>query len=403
MKHFRGLIKMNLKTNKTVSLSLQKDFPIDKETHKILCDINYANYTNNELKIAVANLFNNKVSLVESSVRKVGNDLLTMVVTANRISKPFKLSDTTRQITANIITDLVDNTVWEIVSVDGKKRMILKSDLDFNSLFRESDRIRTEATLYNAPEINVDNYVSFYKDKKVTSGFVFSINKNNVTITDRECNRHEVNSNAVLDVADLSETEMQQLLASFDKSDATKVLDYYKILYKNTAFFNKLDTLVGVRVKDGINGKFESTMVLSGFEGDDISNIKDELKDYLIDLAIEDLEDEMSTRTLGEDEEDVIEDLDGNLDGELVDEDELEYDEDIDDDEAKDEPRVSISEEEVLEDEEIESEVKPSIKQNNNSIDITLESDYNDLDVNDMTNDELIAVLSEVIKESEGK
>jgi len=286
-----------LEFKKKITLNLQKVYDISKNTKKVLCEVNSPEYTYNEIKSAAIDLFANKVSMVKSSFRKVADNFVTFIVMPNKISKPYDKAKY-KTISSDIVSDVQDNSIWKVVDVDGEKRIVLMDDQNFNKIFETSNRVATFAAVYKEPKADVNDYVSFYSTKadKLMSGLVTENNEDSLIVLDRNCVYHKITSSAVVDVADLHNTSISVCLANLTQAMGDKVLEYYKKLYDNTDFFDKLDELVGIDVSKQDD---KSLMVTSTILDDaTIEDIKNQLREFFL--------------TIDQNEEDV-----GNTDGDF--------------------------------------------------------------------------------------
>jgi len=271
-----------LNFKKRVSLNLQKVFDISKNVKKVMCEVNTNDYTFNDIKSAAIDLFTVKASMVKSTYRQVADNYVSFVLMPNKISKPYDKTKY-KTISSDIISDIQDNSIWKVVDVDGEKRIVLIDDQNFNNIFKASTRISTFAAMYEPPKAAINDYVSFYsiKSNALVSGIVTEAEDDTSIIIDRNCKYHRIKNNAIIDVADMHNSSLNQCLSNLTETMGDNVLSYYKMLYDNTAFFDKLDELVGIDVKSNKGG---DTMTIQSalLDEDTINNMKDVIKDYFI-------------------------------------------------------------------------------------------------------------------------
>lgn len=303
-----------------VSLALQKTKPLGNGAYKILCEVSRIDYSAADLKKAVSKTFNNKVSLVENTVTKKDEKLLGMIVKANVRSMAFdpeNLPAGKKMVTASICTDVNDNSIWEVVGTGKEKRLVLKADEGFDKIFEHSNRICTAAVLDKPVEVLSGDYISFYspKDNAIKAGFALVSNDDEIEVIDREDNTFEVDPEEVIESADLTKFDKNPVQAALDNNELDKIRDYISILFKDTEFFNTLDELLKADRKLNEEDRFpHSTMASTNLD-----EIKQEIKDFLINDAISDLRNELLNSK--EPEEEVVEEEiipeEGNFDGDI--------------------------------------------------------------------------------------
>lgn len=447
-----------------ISLTLQKSVKLGNGAYKIMCSTSSSNINTKNLKKALTKLFGNKIALVEGTVKQRGENLISMIVKATVRTKALKetLPENMKRVTANIVADVNDNSIWEIVSVNGEKRLVLKDEQDFDKIFAHNNRICTAAALDKGIDLQQGDYVAFYnKDtNSVCSGYLLIADDDSMVVIDRELEEHPVVEDEILEAADLTdlnrnpvdlqeelleeveekepeydfdeEEEQAPVTASLTKSAASKILDYMKILFKDTEFYDELDRLVGVRSKEGEDGKYQSTLVEAGVLDGDFDDIKSKIKNFLINQSVDELREELAdTDSEIEDIEEVKEES-ANADGDIDFATEEEMVEESDVNNADEKPafvqddcyQLGGEEDLPVEEIEVDMEEKPEIEQiaeeveapveeeqptddellDEEEIEVVSESeldegDFEEVEVKDLSDEELVNQLQEALKE----
>ena len=380
---------------RNISLALQRYSTVGKDSYKLLCESAYKDFTDKEVIRSVAQLFNNKVSVIEGSIKRLPSNLVSFIVRANKRSFAYdenKLPAKFKKITASIIADTEDNSIWEVVSEGGKKRIVLKSNEHFEDLFKHNNRICTAAVHNYSVPAQLGDYVAYYDNKShsVKAGYVTEVTEDPqfegqklFLITDDNMNDTMVNEELIMDAADLTDLGKNPVaLAALDEKGATDVKDYMKELFNDTEFYDNLKDLIGARRKLGTDGEYDNTIVASTEE--EIQQAKEVIKDFVFNEALNELKEELGAPTQTQEDE-VIEE-EANADGDL----DFASEEEMNDflaseKEAEEEPVQEVQEDSLEEGLEIPAEEEP----------IATEPEMEDVSVEDQTLDEDISETSE--------
>lgn len=380
---------------RNISLALQRYSTVGKDSYKLLCESAYKDFTDKEVIRSVAQLFNNKVSVIEGSIKRLPSNLVSFIVRANKRSFAYdenKLPAKFKKITASIIADTEDNSIWEVVSEGGKKRIVLKSNEHFEDLFKHNNRICTAAVHNYSVPAQLGDYVAYYDNKShsVKAGYVTEVTEDPqfegqklFLITDDNMNDTMVNEELIMDAADLTDLGKNPVaLAALDEKGATDVKDYMKELFNDTEFYDNLKDLIGARRKLGTDGEYDNTIVASTEE--EIQQAKEVIKDFVFNEALNELKEELGAPTQTQEDE-VIEE-EANADGDL----DFASEEEMNDflaseKEAEEEPVQEVQENSLEEGLEIPAEEEP----------IATEPEMEDVSVEDQTLDEDISETSE--------
>lgn len=380
---------------RNISLALQRYSTAGKDSYKLLCESAYKDFTDKEVIRSVAQLFNNKVSVIEGSIKRLPSNLVSFIVRANKRSFAYdenKLPAKFKKITASIIADTEDNSIWEVVSEGGKKRIVLKSNEHFEDLFKHNNRICTAAVHNYSVPAQLGDYVAYYDNKShsVKAGYVTEVTEDPqfegqklFLITDDNMNDTMVNEELIMDAADLTDLGKNPVaLAALDEKGATDVKDYMKELFNDTEFYDNLKDLIGARRKLGTDGEYDNTIVASTEE--EIQQAKEVIKDFVFNEALNELKEELGAPTQTQEDE-VIEE-EANADGDL----DFASEEEMNDflaseKEAEEEPVQEVQEDSLEEGLEIPAEEEP----------IATEPEMEDVSVEDQTLDEDISETSE--------
>lgn len=335
-----------------VSLALQKTVSLGNGSYKILCETSKKNPKFAEVKKAVSKLFNNKVSVVAGTVQNKSESLVSLIVKANVRSiayKDGKLPEGKKLVTASIAADVNDNSIWEVQGSGEDKRLVLKANDDFEKIFEHNNRICTASLNVKPVDVESGDYVAYYDAKSgaIKAGYAIVSEDDDITVIDQNMEETDVNPEEVLDSADLTDLEMNPVEAAFSAGDKSKVSDYMAKLYKNTDFFKRLNELMGVRVSEGTDGKYSSTMVTAGYE-ENLEQVKQEIKEMLVNDSIDELREEVLNTDIDE-----IDEVEGNMEGDIdfADAEEIEtYPEEIEAEEIEEDPKADMSEDEIIED-----------------------------------------------------
>lgn len=314
---------------RNISLALQRYSKVGKDSYKLLCESSYGDCTDKEVFRSVASLFSNKVSVIEGTVKRHPSNLVSFIVKENKRSFALKdgnLPKGMKQVTASIIASTEDNSIWEVVSDGRNKRVVLKSNENFEDVFKHNNRVCTAAVHNYNVAAQLGDYVSYYdaKTHSVKAGYVTEIKEDPMIeqekvflITDENENDTMVNEELIMDAADLTDLGKNPVaLAALDNKGAEDIKDYMKTLFKDTEFYDNLNQLIGARRKLGTEGDYENA-VLSSAES--IQNVKDEIKDFIFNEAIKDLKQELQVpeAEVEADAEEEIEIEDANSEGDI--------------------------------------------------------------------------------------
>lgn len=379
---------------RNISLALQRYSTVGKDSYKLLCESAYKDFSDKEVVRSVAQLFKNKVSVIEGSIKRLPSNLVSFIVRENKRSFAYDgktLPSKFKKITASIIADTEDNSIWEVVSEGGKKRIVLKSNEHFEDLFKHNNRICTAAVHNYSVPAQLGDYVAYYDNKShsVKAGYVTEVKEDPefedqklFLITDENMNDTMVNEELIMDAADLTDLGKNPVaLAALDEKGADDVKDYMKELFNDTEFYDNLKDLIGARRKLGTDGEYENTIVASTEE--EIQKAKDVIKDYVFNEALNELKQEIGAPSEVESNEEEVIEEEANADGDL----DFASEEEMNDFLAAEKEEEEVSEP-VMEDEESLEE----------GLEIPAEEEepvMEDISVEDQTLDEDIAEASE--------
>lgn len=373
-----------------ISLTLQKTVSLGNGSYKILCETSKKNPQAKEVRKAISKLFNNKVSVIESTIQDKGSSLVSMVVKANIRSIPYKegnLPEGKKMITASICADVNDDSIWEVQGTGSDKRLVLKAEDNFEKIFEHNNRICTASLVNFNTAVQSGDYISYYNSKANTikSGYAFIAEDESLVVVDRDLEEETIQPEEVIESADLTDLNMNPYIqASLDAEGSSKIKEYMKILFKNTDFYNKLDSLMNVRRSEGTDGKFTTTMVTAGYE-DNMDQIKEEIKEFLINDSIDELRDEVLNTNI-----EIFDEKEGNSEGDI----DFATEEEIEsyaDDEAKGD--AGEIEDIVSSEDEVDNEITFDMSEGNDdeeAKEVTVENLSNDL-----LNEEDITVTTE--------
>ena len=378
---------------RNISLALQRYSTVGKDSYKLLCESAYKDFSDKEVVRSVAQIFKNKVSVIEGSIKRLPSNLVSFIVRENKRSFAYDgktLPSKFKKITASIIADTEDNSIWEVVSEGGKKRIVLKSNEHFEDLFKHNNRICTAAVHNYSVPAQLGDYVA-YDDNKSHSvkAYVTEVKEDPefedqklFLITDENMNDTMVNEELIMDAADLTDLGKNPVaLAALDEKGADDVKDYMKELFNDTEFYDNLKDLIGARRKLGTDGEYENTIVASTEE--EIQKAKDVIKDYVFNEALNELKQEIGAPSEVESNEEEVIEEEANADGDL----DFASEEEMNDFLAAEKEDEEVSEP-VMEDEESLEE----------GLEIPAEEEepvMEDISVEDQTLDEDIAEASE--------
>lgn len=398
-----------------VSLALQKTVSLGNGSYKILCETSKKNPKFAEVKKAISKLFNNKVSVVAGTVQNKTNSLISLIVKANVRSiayKDGKLPEGKKLVTASIAADVNDNSIWEVQGSGEDKRLVLKAEDDFEKIFEHNNRICTAALKVEPVAVESGDYISYYDSKAncIKAGYAIVSEDDDITVIDQNMEETEVDPEEVLESADLTDLEKNPVEAAFSAGDKSKVSEYMAKLYKDTDFFKKLNELMGVRVSEGADGKFYTTMVTAGYE-ENIDQIKQEIKDFLVNDSIEELRNDVLNTEIDE----VDDEVEGNIDGDIdfAEEEELESypDEEVAEVEEGADPGIEPEEIEdngleINTDEQQLTDEALSELLDEEDIDVTTEAeldegDFEDVETKDVTDNDLDSEMDKILEEDD--
>lgn len=240
-------------------IALQSVSKISDRAFSIICSVDSFNYTSDQLKEAVRNYFSGAFTVESSTLYPVVHDhykVFRAIVAVNTVSHPFS-EETVAALkmyptTANTFLDEED-TIWNVVGEGDNRRLVQTAADNFDQLI-SSKKTRNPVTASfeddHSMSFTYGDYVKFYNPITAQVDFGFALSNSKV-FSRSQLQTVVVAENAVVDVADgepLATDENNQF-ATEASADLAVVLDYWKKLYSNTHFYNKLESLMNAQAR----------------------------------------------------------------------------------------------------------------------------------------------------------
>lgn len=245
-------------------LAVEQVHMLGKTAARIVASHVPGEYTEEDFRGAVSRLYDDKASLVEGTVQDVSQMHATqssMFVSLNTNSKPFSESAVAgmKVVTANVFADASDNSIWTVRG-EGDARALVQQSSDDLSAILNARRSRMITTAGFAPaEIFPNGGFLMYFDTasfEPRYGFGIAMAKDDGTVGNFVLDRkagdvREIEAAQVMSICQDIDHDVQiakhEETAAFPPELATRVLDYWRKLYGQTAYFARLEQIVRSR------------------------------------------------------------------------------------------------------------------------------------------------------------
>lgn len=209
-----------------------------------------------ELKKSFDQRFEQKVVLVEGSFNHLasynGKNFFSALARENTVSKEYDVSKMSC-IATDTFLDEDENSIWRSVGNGDSRRLVLQSSDDFEKLLASRRQVMTSPELVMASTLQNGQYVMFYSpvDDEMKFGYGF-MNKAGYNVVERSSEEVVmVNPDLIVETASGLDDEYQVtfdnkglLTTAMDAASSKRLVDYFKKLYKGTAFFVKLEKII---------------------------------------------------------------------------------------------------------------------------------------------------------------
>lgn len=237
---------------RTASFNLV-DFTMASDSEIALVTLAYPNtlkYDFADLAKSFNSRFEERVVLVEESFNKIGSrngqDFAVAIARMNTISKEYNVTEMAC-VASGTFLDEDENTIWRSVGTGNNKRLILQSSDDFSELLASRRRHMSVPETANVSDIQNGQYVMYYSPihDEMNFGFGFRTEAG-LKIFNRETEELEdVDPIAVVETAAIHDSERRldfsNETANVKSENISKILDYFRKLYKGTSYFKNLE------------------------------------------------------------------------------------------------------------------------------------------------------------------
>ena len=276
-----------------VTMVLQNHKKIDDSCYKIVCkatdNLGYADAQAN-----VYRMFNNKFKLIPNSIKNNGSNVYSMLIKANLKSISMDClgeKSNKYKISAGVYTDSEDNSIWEVQSVDGQKRLVMKTPEDLEACFKYGGKIEASA-LKTTLEVFSGDFVTFYNKNSgiVEAGFALVSEDGDVEVFTEDENLVGIEDpDQIINGIDLTECDLNPVEAAFTKGDGKKVLDYMKKIYKSKDMIDSLKDIMDYKFD-----RYKKFETKASINDENFEEIKADIQNYIINQAVEDLKQDLT-------------------------------------------------------------------------------------------------------------
>ena len=221
-----------------------------------------AKYSEEALAASVAHRFNNEVGLVEGSITELssfnGQRFFSALAQRNVVSEDYDANISKMKCLAK--DTFVDETdaIWQAVGSGSARRLVLKVEDDFESLLASRRKVMTSPELASGlPASPNGSYVMYYspEDADMKFGFGFRSEAGFNVLERRDAEVKTIDPLLIVETARNFDEDgklevkfaPREAEIAFDGSTVKKLVDYYRKIYRNTAFFVQLERQIRQR------------------------------------------------------------------------------------------------------------------------------------------------------------
>lgn len=273
--------KMNKKILPPINLQRYIALSNDNSSFRLFFGSQPFNYSGIDYRDAISRLFDNKLSLVESSLRKLSNngreDILTGIVTANQTIEPFTDKSVEEKglvclSSAQATNIFMDNesAIWKLVDNGDTKILVQTSEENYEDIIKARtsrslvvsnvtenvviDYINGDYGVYFNPTTQAVSYGFIYKTVEPASGYAVNVFDRLLGKEVSVSEYHVIEAAALDDKNPFADNPSLMTTATVTKDSARKYLDYMRNLYRDTNFFNALEKQLKIRLAIGPSG-----------------------------------------------------------------------------------------------------------------------------------------------------
>jgi hypothetical protein len=217
-------------------------------------------YSSEEIETAFISAMDRRARLFPKSVVRAagsrnGKNFYSALAMLNRQSIPYK--DNVEKMTVLSSSTFLDDKeqIWRVEGDGDQRRLYINAEDDMAAIFqarRQHHLLPETASDNNIPN---GNYCMYYSPKDGNYSFGFAFNsQRGLTIVDRKQETATVIDPALVvasDVLDVRAADDSAAAIRYEApygevaaSSAQKIIDYYRKIFKNTAFFVKLEAAI---------------------------------------------------------------------------------------------------------------------------------------------------------------
>lgn len=247
-------------------LSIQKYKPLTANVFKIIATHANKHYTEEQYAEAVANMSNNRLSLIKGTVGRhttgifSNNPHVEMLVQANTMTKAFN-ENNVKGMTVTASNQFMDSdtNIWKKVGEGESARLVLICNDDLEDILKErkSRRMTTQAAMIEEVAAPIGSYVKYFNPK--AGEIQFGVKVKEGVIERNSVEAYTVEADQIIDVC--VHDELQEVVSAVSNKGLTQVLNYMGKLFKDKSeFFSNLELLIKKRRAEGEEGNFEDTI-----------------------------------------------------------------------------------------------------------------------------------------------
>jgi hypothetical protein len=252
----------------SVTADIQQFSALGNQSYSIVASVSSGSPSLEELTAAISDATNNRIRVVEDSVRKLSDfgNLFGFFAVANTPSVEYKEAANMKVLAANIFED-DENCIWKVVGTGDERRLVQTSNDNLDEILaaKLSRRIVTASYEDHAVAKTGDFCVFFNtKSHKVESGFAAETDTGIQVFSTASKTWESAPEKTILGSIEGSSIENQPIQAQYLETAVTqeslkKMVDYMGKLYEGTEFYAKMVELINNRLGMGEKGGFSSS------------------------------------------------------------------------------------------------------------------------------------------------
>jgi hypothetical protein len=221
-----------------------------------------AQYSEEALAASVTARFNNEVGLVEGSATELasfnGHRFVSALLQRNVVSEEYDANISKMKCIAKDTFMDESDSIWQSVGSGSTRRLVLKAEDDFEALLASRRKVMTSPEMASGVASAPNGcYVMYYspEDGGMKFGFGFRTEAGFNVLDRRNVETVTIDPLLIVETArnfdEGGKLEVKfanrEAEVAFDGSTARKLIEYYRKIYRNTAFFVQLERQIKER------------------------------------------------------------------------------------------------------------------------------------------------------------